>query len=176
MISLKVEQRINLKFLVKLNKTAAESFHTLYGEHCMSCACVFEWHKRFCEGREDVQDDEHSELPYTSKMSENIQKIEQIIRGLSIRMIAEMVSIDKETVWQILHENLNKTKVCAKVVPKLLTPDQKEKQFLAPKQITVVHHPPYSPDLALCDFFLFPKIKSVLKGTLPTRAIQWKNK
>jgi hypothetical protein len=28
----------------------------------------------------------------------------------------------------------------------------------------VLEHPPYSPDLAPCDFFLFPKIKSALKG------------
>jgi len=28
-----------------------------------------------------------------------------------------------------------------------------------------MEHPPYSPDLAPCDFFLFPKIKSALKGT-----------
>jgi [histone H3]-lysine36 N-dimethyltransferase SETMAR len=39
------------------------------------------------------------------------------------------------------------------------------KQFLANKNITVMEHPPYSPDLAPCDFYLFPKIKSVLKGT-----------
>jgi len=39
------------------------------------------------------------------------------------------------------------------------------KQFLANKNITVVEQPPYLPDLAPCDFFLFPKIKSVLKGT-----------
>jgi len=39
------------------------------------------------------------------------------------------------------------------------------KQFLANKNITVLEHPPYSPDLAPCDFCLFPKIKSVLKGT-----------
>jgi transposase len=38
------------------------------------------------------------------------------------------------------------------------------KQFLAEKQIAVLKHPPYSPDLAPCDFFLFPKVKSVLKG------------
>ncbi len=25
--------------------------------------------------------------------------------------------------------------------------------------------PPYSPDLAPCDFFLFPKLKGVIKGT-----------
>jgi hypothetical protein len=35
------------------------------------------------------------------------------------------------------------------------------KQFLANKNITVLEHPPYTP----CDFYLFPKIKSVLKGT-----------
>jgi len=28
-----------------------------------------------------------------------------------------------------------------------------------------MEHPPYSPDLAPCDFFLFAKIKSALKGT-----------
>jgi hypothetical protein len=39
------------------------------------------------------------------------------------------------------------------------------KQFLAEKQIAVLEHPPYSPDLAPCDFFLFLKVKSVLKGT-----------
>jgi transposase len=39
------------------------------------------------------------------------------------------------------------------------------KQFLANKNITVLELPPYSPDLASCDFHLFPKIKSVLKGT-----------
>ena len=30
--------------------------------------------------------------------------------------------------------------------------------------MTVVPHPSYSPDLALCDFFLFPKLKTKLKG------------
>ena len=38
------------------------------------------------------------------------------------------------------------------------------KQFLANKNTTVLEHPPYSPDLAPCNFYLFPKIKSVLKG------------
>ena len=39
------------------------------------------------------------------------------------------------------------------------------KRFLAKNNIPVTEHPPYSPDLAPCDFFLFPKIKSALKGT-----------
>ena len=39
-------------------------------------------------------------------------------------------------------------------------------QFLAKHGIPVVSQPPYSPDLAPCDFFLFTKIKMALKGKL----------
>lgn len=37
--------------------------------------------------------------------------------------------------------------------------------FLAKHSIPLLDHPPYSPDLATCDFYLFPKVKSALKGT-----------
>jgi len=37
-------------------------------------------------------------------------------------------------------------------------------QFLTSKNITVIPHPPDSPDLAPCEFFLFPKMKLWLKG------------
>jgi transposase len=30
----------------------------------------------------------------------------------------------------------------------------------------MLHHPPYSPDLSPCDYFLFPKLKLSLKGRL----------
>ena len=38
------------------------------------------------------------------------------------------------------------------------------RQFLSNKNITVCPHPPYSPDLAPCDFWLFPKVKMTMKG------------
>jgi transposase len=37
-------------------------------------------------------------------------------------------------------------------------------QFLEKHKMAVIPHPPYSPDLAPCDFFLFPKMKLKLKG------------
>ena len=37
-------------------------------------------------------------------------------------------------------------------------------QFLAKHSTARLHQPPYSPDLAPCDFFLFPRLKKVLKG------------
>jgi hypothetical protein len=52
-------ERVNIKFLVKLKKSATETFQLLteaYDEDLMSRARVFEWHKRFSEGRESVKD------------------------------------------------------------------------------------------------------------------------
>lgn len=37
-------------------------------------------------------------------------------------------------------------------------------QFLVTKSVTDVYHPPYSPDLAPADFYLFPTLKVALKG------------
>ena len=59
-----VEQRINLKFLAKLDKTPSECFVLLqqvYKEETMSRARAFEWHKRFREGREECEDDQRSD-------------------------------------------------------------------------------------------------------------------
>ena len=37
-------------------------------------------------------------------------------------------------------------------------------QFLAKINMMIIPHPPYSPDLAPCDFFLFPHMKCQMKG------------
>jgi len=46
------------------------------------------------------------------------------------------------------------------------------REFLVKKGIITLDHPPYSPDLAPCDFWLFPKLKLAMKGktysTIPT--------
>jgi hypothetical protein len=38
------------------------------------------------------------------------------------------------------------------------------REFFAQHNITTLPHPPYSLDLAPCDFFLFPKLKTHLEG------------
>jgi hypothetical protein len=61
MVDKEIEQRVNIKFLVKLKKTAIETFIVLrevYGKDALPRAHVFAWHKRFAEGREDVEDEE----------------------------------------------------------------------------------------------------------------------
>lgn len=265
----------------------------------MSRSRVFEWHKRFKEGREEVEDDPRSGRPSTSRTDDNVERVRQMVRGdrrLTVRMIASELAVNHDCVWKIITEDLGMRKICAKMVPKLLNDDQKERrmevcqdilecidtepdllqrvitgdeswifeydpetkrqslqwkspgsprpvkarqsrsqiklmlivffdvrgivhmeflpqgttvnqhvyrevlrrllrsvrekrrelwganswllhhdnapahnalsirQFLAERNVTVLDQPPYSPDLAPCDFFLFPKLKEVIKG------------
>jgi hypothetical protein len=74
----KSEQQVNIKFLVKLKKSVTETFQFVteaYGEDCMPRACVFEWHKRFSEGRESVKDDDRPGRPRTAVTDDNIEKV-----------------------------------------------------------------------------------------------------
>nr|XP_012416218.1 PREDICTED: putative uncharacterized protein FLJ37770 [Odobenus rosmarus divergens] len=130
-----LEQRISIKFCVKLNKSASETHHLLkeaYGNEVMSRARVFDWHKRFKEGREDVRDDARSGRPVTHRTDENIQKVKDLVcsnRRLTVRMMAEELNLDKETVRLILKENLNMRKVSAKVISGILKDEPKPRGF-----------------------------------------------
>ena len=127
-----IEQRINLNFLVRLGKTPTETFNLLqevYEDATMSRTRIFEWHKRFREGREDVEDDPKSGRPKTSRTNENVKHVREKVRSdrrLTVRMIADELSMNSERVWRIITEDLGMRKVCAKMVPRLLNDGQKE--------------------------------------------------
>jgi len=83
MLSVNVEQRVNVKFCVKLGKSAAETYDLLkkvYGDECLSRTQVFEWFKRFKEEREEIRDDQLPDHPSTSKTDANIKKVGEIVR------------------------------------------------------------------------------------------------
>ena len=56
-----LEEWYAIKFCFKLGKKATETYamlHTAFRPSCMNRTLVFEWNKRFKEGRESVRDDE----------------------------------------------------------------------------------------------------------------------
>ena len=56
-----LEEQYAIKFYFKLGKNATETYgmlHTAFQPSGMNQVSVFEWHKRFKEGRESVRDDE----------------------------------------------------------------------------------------------------------------------
>jgi len=63
-----LEQRINIKFPVKLGKNGPEIHQMeqqVYGEYAPNERTVFKWVQHFREGREDPKDDGRSGRPST---------------------------------------------------------------------------------------------------------------
>ena len=56
-----LDERYAIKFCFKVGKNATKTFgmvQTAFRASCMNQVSVFEWHKRFKEGRESVRDNE----------------------------------------------------------------------------------------------------------------------
>jgi len=89
-----IKQLYAIKFCVKLNKSAIETFASLtktYGDATLSRTMVFKWHKAFKEGRENVEDDPHSGRPISSTNDQNVEMVRAVTakyRRMSVRMIA----------------------------------------------------------------------------------------
>jgi len=134
MSELELEQRSDIKFLVKLGKSENEIRQMLvqvYGDNATKETAVYKWVKRLSGGRESVTDKERSGRPATSRTEENFAKIRQIVcdnRRPTVRSTAEQMNIDRETVRKTLTEDLDMRKVCAKMVPKELTEEQKQRR------------------------------------------------
>jgi hypothetical protein len=114
-----------------------------------------------------VEDDEHSGRPGTSKMTKNVEKILELINKDYCRTIHELTDtiwISYEVCQGIITENLNLHCIAPyhNNVPTHMS--LKTVEFVTSNNMVIVPHPPYSPDLAPCDFTLFPKLKMKLKG------------
>ncbi|UYV75854.1 hypothetical protein LAZ67_13001562, partial [Cordylochernes scorpioides] len=129
-----IEQRYAIKFCFCLGKIASETFAMIteaYKEDALSRAHVFRWFNEFKNGRESVEDMERSGRPSTSRVEETVAKVKELLdsdRRLSLKMIAYEVSVNKFTVHQIVTQDLMMRKVCAKLVPRVLTAEQKQRR------------------------------------------------
>ena len=108
-----------IKFCVKVSKSAVETIELInkaYGSAAMSRAIVYRWYARFRDGREDVKDDARSGRPSTARTDENVESVRLPLtedRRTTLQMIAHRLKIGKETVRQIVTEDLGKkTDLC----------------------------------------------------------------
>ncbi|GFX20088.1 protein GVQW3 [Trichonephila clavipes] len=73
-----VEQNMNIKFCVSLEKSATKTYEILnhvYGSNTLLRSQVFELHRRFREGRESCENDGRSGRPQIYRTAENIEKV-----------------------------------------------------------------------------------------------------
>jgi len=127
----KFEQSCAIKFCVKLGESATvtcEKLQRAYGEHSLSRAQVFRWHKSFLEGRKQVEDEPRAGRSSTSKMDDIVERVRSLVRSdlpFTLRMISSELNLNRFTVHQILTQDVDVRKLCAKMVPKNLTTEQK---------------------------------------------------
>ena len=95
----------------------------------MSRTQCYEWFKRSKEGRMSVGEDLRPGRHSTSTDNDHVERVRAVIHGnhrLTVREVADKVGISIGSCHQILTAKLQLHRVHAKVVPRLLTDDQKE--------------------------------------------------
>ncbi|UYV83621.1 hypothetical protein LAZ67_23001719 [Cordylochernes scorpioides] len=155
---------------------------------------VFEWHSRFKAGRISIEDDPRQGRPKFQRTDENVKKITDLIKENPRTTLLELeqdTGISKTTIGRIVTEDLKLKKTPAKFIPRFLTneqklcrlatcedmmemirtdPEWKDKIITGDETWVYGYDPETKPqsaewrDIAPNDFFLFPKLKAVLKG------------
>jgi hypothetical protein len=175
------EQRVYIKFYASLGKSATENLTVIqqaFRDQSLSRARVFQWPARFKTGHMSFDDDKHTGRPTSCTTPETVTQIQELVHQDWCRTIHDMLrrwelvmghangfcrknwawtvsqpsfcpgswrrpKLWREQTWLLHHDN-------APSHTSVLT-----QQFLAKNKIPVIPHPPYSPDLAPCEFFLF---------------------
>jgi transposase len=156
------EQRICVKICFKLGKTASETHEmlkTAFGDNAMGRTQTFEWFSRvkrglniksmlviffYCEG---TVNEEFVPPGQTVNQHHYLQVLKRLREYVRRKRPERWRNQD----WLLHHDNAPAHTALS------------VQRFLAAKNMAMVPHPPYSPDLAPCDFSLFPRMKLKLK-------------
>jgi len=136
----KIEYHSVIKFFVKEGLTPKEihsKFIKVYGDSSPSFSTIKKLAAEFKHGHTSLEDDPHVGRPKSATTPEIIEQVHELVLDdswMKVCEIAETIGISKEHVGYILHEELNMKKLCTRLVPRLLTADQKRTRMKISKQ------------------------------------------
>ena len=149
---------------------------TAFRPSCMNRTSVFEWHKRFKEGRESVRDDEGCGRSKEVRTTELIGQIKNFMDKdcrVPIETISEQFDVSVGTVPTTIRNEPKMRKICAKFVPRVLREDQKERRYHDSREmVELINSDPTVLDALLtcdesCIYYYEPETKR--------RSSQWKH-
>ena len=127
----------------------------------MNRASVFEWHKRFKEGTESVRDDKRcgrsKEVNTPQLIGQRVRArvtMLRFFREFRKRFLGKRPALFKSGQRHFHQDNI------------LVHDSILVTNYLTKMGIKTVPHPPYRPDLAPCDFWLFPKLRGCRYETI----------
>ena len=148
-------ERYAIKLCFEIGKNATETYrilHSAFGASCMNRASVFEWNKRFKEGRESVRDGKT--IWRSKEVNLGLGCYVEVLREFMKRFHRKWPALLKSGQWHFQQYNMP-------VDNSILVTD-----FFTKMGIKTVPQPPYSPDLAPCEFWLFSKLRGCRYETI----------
>lgn len=145
------------------------------GEQALSIVTIRRWVAKYKDGEIDFDDKPRSGRPREAVTSEKIAKVQELVandphittEGWRRKQVYPMKELCTFCIT-----NWASTKFVRNGFPTSFQHHDNAAphkagivtEYLNKERVKLLPHPPYSPDLALCDFYLFPKIKHELGG------------
>ena len=126
------EKRAVIKYLNLKGLTPsgiAADMKVVLGDDAPSYATIYRWVAEFKRGRESTEDAHRSGRPVEACTEENVQRVNDMLmtdRRLTVRYVAECLKFSYGTTHHIVTDILGYNKVCARWVPRMLTPENKQ--------------------------------------------------
>lgn len=130
-------QRANVFLLWKTGKKASEIHELLkvaHGDNSMSERTIRRWIEAFKAGRTALSDEKHTGRPRSSsrqRLAERIQSILADDARSTIRELADRTNSPSTSVFRVIKDDLELVRLCARWIPRLLTPEMKEARVSA---------------------------------------------
>lgn len=137
----KTELRSVIKFFVLKQLSPREIYEEItavLGQDSVSYSTIKKWAAHFKCGRSSTEDETRSGRPSTSVTDENIARAEAIVnsdRRVTVHFVAEKIGVSFGSAERILTSSLGMRKVSARWVPRMLTPEQKQKRVQVSEEL-----------------------------------------
>lgn len=127
-----IEKRAVIKYLVKKGMCAQDIYKDMIetlGDDSPSLSTIKRWTAQFKRGRASLEDDPRVGRPRDATSDEKVEAVHSTVlndRRVTVRYLAEIVGISKDSVATILSDRLHMKKLSARWVPRMLTAAQKQ--------------------------------------------------
>ena len=132
-----LEYRTVIKFLNMQRKSPSaifEEIFSVYQEECPSYASnetVKYWVRKFKSGFLFIHDSPRERRPNFVVTEDSVCQVKTLVqedRRVTVKQLAAITKMSVVSIETILHDHLHMSKVSARWVPRLLTPNQKEQR------------------------------------------------
>ena len=125
-------QRANVFLLWKTQKKTADIVAHLrdaHGDKALNERSVRRWIEAFKAGRTSVSDEGRSGRPRSSSRQRLVKRVQSLLEEdarSTVRELADRTDSPSTTIFRVLKQDLEVVRLCARWIPRLLTPTMKD--------------------------------------------------